>query len=64
MCRCITTVTVCQRITKYGNPDAFFKTTVVPVILMLVVNLIVIVCMMQDSKPASIGYRNVFNKCH
>lgn len=29
------------------NPDAFFKTTVVPVILMLVVNLIVIVRMMQ-----------------
>ena len=29
------------------NPDAFFKTTLVPVILMLVVNLIVIVRMMQ-----------------
>lgn len=29
------------------NPDAFFKTTVVPVILMLVVNLIVIVRMMR-----------------
>ena len=29
------------------NPDAFFKTTVVPVILMLVVNLIVIVRMMH-----------------
>lgn len=31
------------------NPDAFFKTTVVPVILMLVVNLIVIVRMMQHT---------------
>lgn len=31
------------------NPDAFFKTTLVPVILMLVVNLIVIVRMMQHT---------------
>ena len=31
------------------NPDAFVKTTVVPVILMLVVNLIVIVSMMQHT---------------
>ena len=31
------------------NPDAFFKTTLIPVILMLVVNLIVIVRMMQHT---------------
>lgn len=31
------------------NPDAFIKTTLVPVILMLVVNLIVIVRMMQHT---------------
>ena len=31
------------------NPDAFFKTTVLPVIIMLVVNLIVIVRMMQHT---------------
>ena len=37
------------------NPDAFFKTTVVPVILMLVVNLIVIVRMMQHTPHASAG---------
>lgn len=31
------------------NPDAFFKTTLIPVVLMLVVNLIVIVRMMQHT---------------
>lgn len=31
------------------NPDAFFKTTIIPVVLMLVVNLIVIMKMMQHT---------------
>ena len=31
------------------NPDAFFKTTIIPVVLMLVVNLIVILKMMQHT---------------
>ena len=31
------------------NPDAFFKTTIIPVVLMLVVNLIVIIKMMRHT---------------
>lgn len=31
------------------NPDAFFKTTIIPVVLMFVVNLIVILKMMQHT---------------
>ena len=31
------------------NPDAFFKTTLIPVVLMFMVNLIVIIKMMQHT---------------
>ena len=42
------------------NPDAFFKTTLVPVILMLVVNLIVIVRMMQNVANYLILFVGIF----
>lgn len=44
------------------NPDAFFKTTLIPVVLMFMVNLIVIIKMMQHTPLQFLRHESEKNK--